>query len=114
MIHWGVVDGNEAALQILFSKDLCKAISNVLLKTNVALKKKKELKVCGLWIFSDEITQKKLSLPASLTPHHQAFSSSASAYSHCQQPHLHACSVPTTHTLRAASSQGGESVTCPQ
>lgn len=97
VIHWGVMDGNEAALRILFSKDLCKAISNVLLKTNIALKKK-ELKVFGLWTFSDKITQKKLALPASLTPHHQASFSSASAYPHCQQPHLHACSVNQQHT----------------
>lgn len=97
MIHWGVMDGNEAALRILFSKDLCKAISNVLLKTNIALKKK-ELKVFGLWTFSDKITQKKLALPASLTPHNQASFSSASAYPHCQQPHLHACSVNQQHT----------------
>lgn len=34
------MDGNEAALQTLFSKDLCKAISNVLLKASVALKKR--------------------------------------------------------------------------
>lgn len=40
VIHWGIMDGNEAALQILFSKDLCKAISNALLKTNAALWKR--------------------------------------------------------------------------
>lgn len=70
--------------------------------------------MCGLWTLSDGVTQKKLVLPAPLTPHHQTFSSSVSVSPHCQHFHLHACSVPTAHTLRAAPSQGGGFVTCPQ
>lgn len=41
VIHWNIMDKNEAALVILLSKNLCKAISNLLSKKSLALHKKK-------------------------------------------------------------------------
>lgn len=69
----------------------------------------KELKVCRLWTSGDEITQEKLDLPASLTPHHQALAGSVLIAS--SSIYMHA--LHQKHTLRAATSQEGQSLTCP-
>lgn len=45
--HWNIMDKNEAALAILLSKNLCKAISNLLSKKSLALHKKKLHEKCG-------------------------------------------------------------------